>query len=77
MRGRPQRSATVPLDAYLKYYTSRCIADSTAGLGAGHAGPPFYLNGWRVLSAHPVCARVALRRCVHSDEAASLLRAPR
>jgi hypothetical protein len=49
-RGRPQLSAAVSLDEYVSYWS----AAPTAAAAAADAPPPFYLNGWRALSQHPV-----------------------
>lgn len=63
--GRPQRSAPVTLADYLEYYEYACApASAPAGTDgadgapprslAPGAPPPFYLNGWRAPSQHPV-----------------------
>jgi hypothetical protein len=51
-RGRPQRSAAVPFADYLRYYSERAALDDADEEAA--AAAPFYLNGWRALSEHPV-----------------------
>lgn len=47
--GRPQRTAAVSLADYLSYYQA---CGASPGVQGGAA--PFYLNGWRAFSGHPV-----------------------
>jgi hypothetical protein len=68
-RGRAQRTARVSLEEYLAYYLRRATErrddddeEEEEEEEEEDASPPFYMNGWRAMSQHPVRQRRPQRR---------------